>query len=117
MDRVHHFGQVQTPVQPSVTNVPQQSIKKKNGCYVATCVYGSYDCPEDWVLRRYRDNTLDNNFLGRVFIKVYYNLSPTLVKLFGKQNWFVCACKSMLDKIINKLQNKGIENTPYDDKY
>ena len=117
VDRVHHFSQVQTPVQPSVTNVPQQSIKKKNGCYVATCVYGSYDCPEVWVLRRYRDNTLDNNFLGRVFIKVYYNLSPTLVKLFGKQNWFVCTCKSMLDKIINKLQNKGIENTPYDDKY
>ena len=25
------------------------------GCYVATAVYGSYDCPEVWVLRRYRD--------------------------------------------------------------
>ena len=115
--RVHHFSQVPTPVQPIVTNIPQQPVKKKNGCYVATCVYGSYDCPEVWVLRRYRDNTLAQNFLGRTFIKIYYALSPSLVKLFGNQNWFVYVCKSTLDNIVNKLQNKGIENTPYNDKY
>ena len=28
------------------------------GCYVATAVYGSYDCPQVWTLRRYRDDTL-----------------------------------------------------------
>ena len=22
------------------------------GCYVATCVYGSYDCPQVWVLSK-----------------------------------------------------------------
>ena len=87
------------------------------GCYVATCVYGSYDCPEVWVLRRYRDIVLDNNFWGKAFIKVYYTLSPALVKLFGKQNWFVCACKFVLDKIVKKLRTKGIENTPYNDHY
>ncbi len=31
---------------------------KKNGCYIATCVYGSYDCPEVWTLRRFRDDVL-----------------------------------------------------------
>lgn len=115
--RIHHFSQVQSLEQSVNANIPKQSTNKKSGCYVATCVYGSYDCPEVWVLRRYRDNTLDNNFLGRVFIKVYYALSPTLVKLFGKQDWFVYVCKSMLNKTVNKLQNKGIENTPYNDKY
>ena len=25
------------------------------GCYVATAVYGSYDCPQVWTLRRYRE--------------------------------------------------------------
>lgn len=114
--RVHHFNQVQPPIQPSVMH-DKQIKRKKKGCYVATCVYGSYDCPEVWLLRRYRDNILDNKLLGRIFIKVYYALSPTIVKLFGKQNWFVCACKSMLNKFIKKLQNKGIENTPYNDKY
>ena len=28
---------------------------KKGGCYVATAVYGSYDCPQVWTLRRVRD--------------------------------------------------------------
>ena len=115
--RVHHFSQVPTLTQPIDTTTPQQPIQYKNGCYIATCVYGSYDCPQVWVLRRYRDNTLDNNLVGRVFIQVYYALSPTLVKVFGKQNWFVCACKSILDKIVVKLQNNGIENSPYNDKY
>lgn len=115
--RVHHFGQAKDSIHPSETQTPQQSTNKKNGCYVATCVYGSYDCPEVWVLRRYRDNILSNKFSGRTFIRVYYALSPTLVKLLGKQNWFVCACKSILNKIVNKLQNEGIENTPYNDKY
>ncbi len=117
VDRVHHFSRVQTSAPSSATDVLQQPVKKKNGCYVATCVYGSYDCPEVRVLRRYRDNTLDNNFLGRLFVKVYYALSPTLVKLFGKQKWFVGACKVVLNKIVNILQNKGMENTPYNDKY
>ncbi len=44
---------------------------KKQGCYVATAVYGSYDCPEVWTLRRYRDNTLAETWYGRVFIKLY----------------------------------------------
>lgn len=35
------------------------------GCYVATCVYGSYDCPQVWTLRRFRDNTLAETMLGR----------------------------------------------------
>lgn len=114
--RIHHFSQAPEPEQPTPV-ITQPTIKKKNGCYVATCVYGSYDCPEVWVLRRYRDNTLGNNFLGRVFIKVYYALSPTLVKLFGKQNWFVYGCKTILDRIVYKLQSNGISNTPYNDKY
>lgn len=28
--------------------------KEKAGCYIATCVYGSYDCPQVWILRRFR---------------------------------------------------------------
>ena len=47
----------------------------KSGCYVATAVYGSYDCPEVWTLRRFRDNYLDNYLLGRMFIKLYYAIN------------------------------------------
>lgn len=86
------------------------------GCYVATCVYGSYDCPEVWTLRRYRDNTLASTWYGRTFIHIYYAISPTLVKWFGKREWFKKMWKGKLDKMVAKLQAEGVENTPYNDK-
>ena len=87
----------------------------KSGCYVATCVYGSYDCPEVWTLRRFRDSTLANTFYGRIFIKIYYATSPTVVKLFGNTKWFKKMWKGKLDKLVEKLQNDGVESTPYQD--
>ena len=94
----------------------ESKTNSSGGCYVATCVYGSYDCPEVWTLRRYRDNTLGTTWYGRVFIKLYYAISPTLVKWFGKTKWFKKMGKGKLDKMVKKLQDKGVENTPYDDK-
>lgn len=88
----------------------------KSGCYIATSVYGSYDCPEVWTLRRFRDNTLAKTFYGRLFIKTYYAISPTLVKYFGGQNWFNNLFKPRLDKFVNKLQKDGVESTFYMDE-
>lgn len=85
------------------------------GCYVATAVYGSYDCPQVWTLRRFRDNTLAETCYGRAFIRAYYAISPTLVKWFGKTEWFKNLWKPALDRMVEKLNGKGVENTPYDD--
>ncbi len=85
-------------------------------CYIATCVYGSYDCPQVWTLRRFRDYTLDVTWYGRLFIKCYYAISPTLVKWFGKTKWFRRFWKAKLDKMVENLNGKGIENTCYKDK-
>lgn len=86
------------------------------GCYVATCVYGSYDCPQVWTLRRYRDDTLGSTWYGRWFIRTYYAISPTLVKWFGNTNWFKKLWKGKLDRMVTKLHNNGVEDTPYKDK-
>ena len=90
---------------------------KKKGCYVATCVYASYDCPEVWTLRRFRDYSLDETWYGRMFIRTYYAVSPTIVKWFGETEWFKKLWKGKLDKFVRKLNNKGYENTEYNDKY
>jgi len=74
------------------------------GCYVATCVYGSYDCPEVWTLRRFRDNELSNLWIGRCFIRIYYATSPKIVELFGNKKWFSKLWKPIIDKIVCKLQ-------------
>lgn len=86
------------------------------GCYVATCVYGSYDCPQVWTLRRFRDNTLAKTFCGRAFIRTYYAISPTLVKQFGETTWFKGFWRGVLDKMVSKLNSDGVEDTPYMDR-
>ena len=95
---------------------PALPAPASGGCYVATAVYGSYDCPEVWTLRRFRDDTLAETWYGRVFIRVYYAISPTLVKWFGKTVWFTNLWKPPLDRMVGNLKESGVEDTPYDDK-
>ena len=85
-----------------------------SGCYVATAVYGSYDCPQVWTLRRFRDYTLAKTWHGRLFIKTYYAIS--LVKWFGHTEWFKKMWKDKLDCMVANLNSVGVENTPYEDK-
>lgn len=109
--RNHHFVQ-----QPAVSQQPVYTApKKKQGCYIATCVYGSYDCPQVWTLRRYRDYGLSSHWLGRLFIKFYYAVSPTIVKYFGNFNTFHILCKKILDKKVQRLNANGYDDFPYKD--
>lgn len=87
-----------------------------DGCYVATCVYGSYDCPQVWTLRRFRDGFLGRHFLGRCFIRAYYAVSPTLVRLFGDAQWFRRLWRGRLDRMVARLRQKGYADTPYCDR-
>lgn len=98
-------------------SVPAIKIKqKKKGCYIATCVYGSYNCPQVWTLRRFRDNTLAASWYGRVFIRAYYFFSPILVAWFGHTYWFKWFWRRKLDKMVNTLQKNGVDDSPYEDQ-
>lgn len=102
------------------SNPENEALKPKSSssgcCYVATAVYGSYDCPEVWTLRRFRDDTLAETWYGRAFVKTYYAISPTLVKWFGHTEWFKKMWRGALDRMVKTLQTKGFESTPYEDK-
>ena len=87
------------------------------GCYIATCVYGSYDCPQVWTLRRFRDNSLSPTFLGRSLVRLYYAVSPTIVRWFGDAKWFKKIWQGTLDRIVQKLNERGVTDTPYEDKH
>lgn len=91
------------------------STSKSGGCYIATAIYGSYDCPQVWTLRRFRDYVLAVTWYGRAFIHIYYALSPTLVKLFGHTVWFKNCFKPRLDAMVKQCNKKGIKDTPYKD--
>lgn len=91
--------------------------KKKSGCYIATAIYGSYDCPQVWTLRRYRDDMLSGTWYGRAFIHLYYAISPTLVKWFGHTTWFKKMWQGKLDRMVADLNSRGVLNTPYEDRH
>lgn len=85
------------------------------GCYIATSVYGSYDCPEVCVLRQFRDNVLADNLLGQTFIRIYYIISPTLIKLFGNTLWFRLFWKRFLDRAIKRINSKNFITRYHED--
>ena len=88
----------------------------KTGCYIATAVYGSYDCPQVWTLRRFRDHTLAASWYGRTFLHAYYAVSPTLVKWFGRTAWFQKLWRGPLDRLVARLRDEGVADTPYQDR-
>lgn len=91
------------------------STSSGGGCYIATAVYGSYDCPEVWTLRRFRDTKLAKTVVGKLFIMIYYRTSPFLVSKFGNREKVRQLCKVLLDKLVARLNMSGISSEPYVD--
>ena len=81
-----------------------EKVKKREGCYIATMVYGDYESNEVKVLRNFRDDKLKRYLLGRLFIKIYYFTSPLLVKWLAKKKVLNTLIKYYLDKIIKYLR-------------
>ena len=89
------------------------SGSSSDGCYIATAVYGSYDCSEVWTLRRFRDEVLRASVLGRLFIRSYYAVSPRLVRHIGSKSLFQKTVKRVLDSFVSHLNKAGFRDTPY----
>jgi hypothetical protein len=87
----------------------------KDGCYIATAVYGSYDCPQVWTLRRFRDARLRRSPPGRALVRLYYAVSPALVRRFGHIGWLRRVLRTLLDGFVFHLRRQGLAGTPYED--
>lgn len=82
----------------------RHASSSSGGCYIATCIYGSYDCPKVLTLRKFRDQVLAKHILGQIFIKIYYFLSPKMVWLLSRYEWFHHFWRPVLDRIVTKLK-------------
>lgn len=100
-------------ISPMPTTTPKTPAPS-GGCYVATAVYGSYDCEEVWILRRFRDQNLLVHAPGRLAVRLYYALSPAAVRFGGRS--LRTAVRPMLNRIVNALRAKGISGAPYVDE-
>ncbi len=89
------------------TEIYDDSNKHSDGkCYIATAVYGSYDYPAVCVLRRFRDEQLSTNILGKMFVRLYYTTSPCLIKCLGRNKTFLHICKKILDQLVLRIKKR-----------
>ena len=83
-----------------------------SGCYIATVVYGSYEAPQVVSLRRFRDEYLSGRYLGRLLIRNYYRIGPSIAERLKGKEVINKLIRIILDKIILKsdkiwnIQNK-----------
>lgn len=85
----------------NLQNLARYKTTSKEGCYLATMVYGNYNHPQVIILRKFRDEILDKSRFGKWFIKSYYLYSPKLVEVLRN--------KKFLNKIIENVLNKFIK--------
>ena len=81
-------------------------VRKKEGCYIATAVYGSYDAPQVLTLRRFRDQQLKKTALGRLFIRVYYRLSPPAAARLRNARHVNRLVRRCLDRWVQHLEQR-----------
>ena len=65
-------------------HLPEEEEKdgrSSGGCFIATAVYGSYEADEVRVLRKFRDKYLMDTLLGKLFVEVYYAVSPYIASV------------------------------------
>ena len=74
-------------------------------CFVATHLYGS-DHPNTCLLREYRDQRLASHTTGRVFITVYYAISPYLVIAARKLPLISRFMRYFVDWNIRRIQER-----------
>ncbi len=92
-----------TPPSPNGTPSSANSSNAE-GCYIATAIYGSYEAPEVMVLRGFRDEVLQRHWWGKLFIKVYYCISPPMARKLKDMNKLNYIIRQMLDRIVVLLR-------------
>jgi hypothetical protein len=75
-----------------------------DGCYIATMAYGDYDHPQVLELRKFRDDFLSKTKLGRSFIKLYYQYSPSLVERLKNKQVINLIIRKGLDQFIKTIR-------------
>jgi len=114
-----HCGKMVTPI---VTNVGGGSctmgsrekwtcpscrrIIQSKGCFVATAVYGNEDIIEVRFLRAFRDEYLNNNFLGKLFIWLYYRFASYPAYITEKVPFLKSFARHCLDEIVKLIERK-----------
>lgn len=83
-------------------------ISSGGGCFIATAAYGTALAPEIEVLRDFRDRYLMKNLLGRVFVGLYYRLSPPVASYIERHEGLKTATRILITGIVYTIKYPGV---------
>ena len=77
-----------------------EGIGGAGGCFIATAAYGSPLAPQVQLLRDFRDRYMLPNAAGRMFVRLYYALSPPLAEVIAESGTLRAIVRAGLIPII-----------------
>jgi hypothetical protein len=86
-----------------------RSEEAKNGCFVATAVYGSRHAKEVRVLYDFRDRVLSTNRLGRFLVSRYYLVSQKVVPWVSSPGPLRTLARFLIGAVVGALNLAGFK--------
>lgn len=83
----------------NIINSNQSTTIAKGPCFIATMAFGSDNTIEIEILRCFKSKYLETNSIGKIFIKFYYSVSPTMVKYIKRSE----TCKTWIKQFLTIL--------------
>jgi hypothetical protein len=90
---------------PAQSPVAASSGSSKSGCFIATAAYGSYLHPKVAELRAFRDDYLLTNAPGRLFVALYYRVSPPIADLIARHSLLRGVTRLLLAPVILAVEH------------
>lgn len=87
-----------------VRRILNYKINEPGGCFIATAAYGTPFAGEIDILRNWRDQKLNKNIIGKIFVRIYYTISPPLAKIISKSDTLRLIVRWFLVPLIKKLK-------------
>jgi hypothetical protein len=76
-------------------------------CFIATAAYGTPMAEEINTLRRFRDEDVEPNLLGRHLVTLYYDVSPPLGRVIARSENLKAFVRFYLKPIIRSLESRS----------
>ena len=98
--RTFNSCQQASPLQTVTVTTATREFKTVDACFIATAAYGSLDESQVVTLRKFRDEALLTNPIGRKFVSLYYFISPSIADYIRDDEDRKAAVRTALDPVV-----------------